>query len=149
MPAGKIGRIDGMTISPELIAPCGMNCALCIAYQREKDQCCGCNLDDKNKPKSCIRCIIVNCELRKQTESGFCYECPKFPCPRMKQLDKRYRTKYRMSMLENLEYIRLNGLKRFIEFESERWRCQNCGQPVSVHRTYCLQCGVDTSAYPV
>ncbi|HDP68638.1 MAG TPA: DUF3795 domain-containing protein [Candidatus Marinimicrobia bacterium] len=136
-------------IITKLIAPCGMNCALCMAFQREKNHCSGCNLDNENKPKSCVRCIIVNCELRKQTASGFCYECSKFPCHRMKQLDKRYRTKYRMSMLENLEYIRLNGLKRFIGFESERWRCQNCGQLVSVHRTYCLHCGVDTSAYPV
>ncbi|MGC9365390.1 MAG: DUF3795 domain-containing protein, partial [Fidelibacterota bacterium] len=97
----------------------------------------------------CIHCVIVNCELRKQTESVFCYECPKFPCARMKQLDKRYRTKYRMSMLENLEYIRANGLKKFIEYESGRWRCQNCGRLVSVHQTYCLHCGVDTSGYPV
>ncbi len=133
----------------KLIAPCGMNCALCMAYQRMKDRCSGCNLGGKNKPGYCIRCFIVNCELRKQTESGFCYECPKYPCARMKQLDKRYRTQYRMSMLENLEYIRANGLKKFIEYESGRWRCQNCGRLVSVHRTYCLHCGVDTSAYPV
>ena len=135
-------------IIAELIAPCGMNCALCMAFQREKNHCNGCNLDNENKPKSCVRCIIVNCELRKQTASGFCFECPKYPCARMKQLDKRYRTKYRMSMLENLEYIRLNGLKRFIEFESERWRCQNCGQLVSVHRTHCIHCKTDTSGYP-
>ncbi len=137
-----------MTISSDLIASCGMNCALCMANQRTKDHCNGCNLGGQNKPNYCIRCIIVNCELRKQTASGFCYECPKYPCARMKQLDKRYRTKYRMSMFENLEFIKTKGLDAFIEYESTRWRCQNCGQLVSVHRTKCLYCGADTAAYP-
>jgi len=35
----------------ELIAPCGMNCALCMAYQRQKNHFNGCNLDNNNKPK--------------------------------------------------------------------------------------------------
>lgn len=135
-------------ILAELIAPCGMNCALCMAFQREKNHCNGCNLDNENKPKSCVRCIIVNCELRKQTASGFCYECPKYPCARMKQLDKRYRTKYRMSMLENLEYIKIHGLDEFVNYEKKRWTCNNCGQLVSVHRTYCIHCKTDTTGYP-
>lgn len=138
-----------MAIAAALIAPCGMNCALCMAYQRKKDRCSGCNLDDTNKPKSCIRCIIVNCELRKQTASGFCYECPKYPCARMKQLDKRYRTKYHMSMRENLEFIKSNGLDAFVQYETKRWQCRNCGQLASVHRTKCLYCGADTAAYPI
>ena len=31
-----------MGSAKELIAPCGINCGTCIAYQREKNRCCGC-----------------------------------------------------------------------------------------------------------
>jgi hypothetical protein len=123
-----------------LIAPCGMNCGICLAYLREKNRCEGCWADDTNKPKSCINCIIKNCELLEKTESKFCYDCEKFPCKRLKQLDKRYRTKYHMSMLENLANIKIHGLENFVEMEHERWKCGQCGGMICVHRQYCLNC---------
>ena len=78
----------------ELIAPCGMNCRLCMAFQRKKNKCIGCNSDDCTKPAYCLHCIIKNCVTIQNSSSGLCYECDKFPCRRLKQLDKRYRTKY-------------------------------------------------------
>ena len=140
---------DNQKLSAELIAPCGMNCALCMAYQRKKNHCNGCNLDNTNKPKSCVRCIIVNCELRKQTASGFCYDCPKYPCARMKQLDKRYRTKYRMSMLSNLDFIKTRGMDAFLNLEYQRWTCSTCGELVSVHRENCQHCGITVPDNPI
>ena len=90
----------------DLIAPCGMNCGLCIGYIRKKNPCGGCfKKDDENKPSQCRSCSIVNCESLAKTKSGFCYECKKYPCARLKNLDKRYREKYGMSMIENLLYI--------------------------------------------
>lgn len=123
-----------------LIAPCGMNCGICIGYQRERKPCSGCRGADTNKPKGCRTCTITNCELLVKTESKFCYDCEKYPCARLKQLDKRYRTKYKMSMLENLENIRKNGLDKFILSEKERWKCEQCGGSICVHRGYCLNC---------
>ena len=125
----------------ELIAPCGMNCGICMAYLRDKRKCPGCHGDDSNKPVSCIKCIIKNCESLKAGESGFCFECPKYPCRRLRQLAKRYRTKYAMSMLENLERIRNIGLQEFIEVEKARWRCSKCDGTICVHRGYCYDCG--------
>jgi len=132
-----------MTTTSELIAPCGMNCAICLAYLRTKNHCPGCRGDDTYKQASCRsdRCTIVQCTLRQATESGFCYECPKYPCRRMKDLDKRYRTKYRMSMLENLAFIRDTGLNAFVNKETERWRCPTCGTTICVHRKACQNCG--------
>ena len=130
-----------MTSDAGLIAPCGMNCALCLGYQRTKNHCPGCHGDDIIKQVSCRRCTIKSCELRLATVSGFCYECPKFPCRRLKDLDKRYRTKYGMSMLDNLAFIRDKGLGAFVEKESERWRCPVCGDTVCVHRRLCPGCG--------
>ncbi len=126
-----------------LIAPCGMNCGICIGYLRKKKPCSGCfTKDDVSKPKQCRSCIIVNCDLLAKTESGFCFDCHKYPCTRLKQLDKRYKNKYGMSMLENLNFIKENGLKAFLKNEELRWTCKNCGAGVSVHRDYCLQCKV-------
>lgn len=123
-----------------MIAPCGMNCSICLAHLREKRRCNGCWGTDENKSKHCIQCIIKNCEFLAKTKSKFCYECEKYPCLRLKQLDKRYRTKYKMSMIENLQYIRDNGLINFIEKEQIRWKCNSCGGTICVHRGFCLDC---------
>lgn len=124
-----------------LIAPCGMNCGICIAHMRDKNKCFGCNSESGYKASSCINCIIKNCEHIKSSESGFCYDCEKYPCKRLKQLDKRYRTKYRMSMIENLDTIRKFGMAEFLKSENEKWKCTNCGARVSAHRNNCLSCG--------
>jgi len=124
-----------------LIAPCGMNCGLCIGHLREKRPCGGCfKIDDKNKPKVCRSCKIVNCDLLAETKSGFCYDCEKYPCTRLKNLDKRYRTNYGMSMIENLAYIKDYGLNKFLRNEEDKWKCKVCGAGLSVHRDFCLNC---------
>ncbi len=130
-----------ISIKSTMIAPCGMNCALCYAHQRVKSQCPGCHGDDTNMPKSCVRCIIRNCEIIAASKSKFCFECTKFPCARLKQLDKRYRTKYGMSMIANLENIKESGIRSFIRDEKEKWRCSECGGLICVHRTSCIYCG--------
>lgn len=125
----------------ELIAPCGMNCGLCIGHLREKRPCGGCfKIDDENKPKVCRSCKIINCDLLAKTESEFCYDCEIYPCARLKNLDKRYRTNYGMSMIENLTYIKNNGLGEFLKKEEDKWKCKVCGFGLSVHRNSCLNC---------
>jgi hypothetical protein len=123
-----------------LIAPCGMNCGICLGYLREKNHCSGCRDDNKSYPAYCVSCIIKNCALLRETESGFCYECIKYPCRRLKQLDKRYRTRYGMSMIENLIFIREEGVAAFTEKERVRWTCPRCGATLCVHRKFCLSC---------
>ena len=125
----------------ELIAPCGMNCGICMAYLRKERRCPGCRGDDTSKSASHLKCIIKNCEVIKTNKSGFCFECAEYPCRRLRQLDKRYRTKYAMSMIENLESIKKIGLVAFVEEEKERWRCLKCGGTICVHRGYCYSCG--------
>jgi len=130
-----------MSAEIQLIAPCGMNCGICLAYLRKERHCPGCHGADTNKAASCIKCVIRNCEMIKISRSKFCYDCGRYPCPRLKQLDKRYRTRYRMSMIENLEGIKSIGLQAFIANEKKRWRCNKCGGVICVHRGYCLVCG--------
>lgn len=115
-----------------------MNCGLCIGYLREKNPCGGCfKNDDLHKPKLCRSCYITNCKKLVETESGFCFDCKIFPCARIKKLDKRYRTKYSMSMIENLEYIQNHGIEKFLVNEEKRWKCEKCGSGLCVHRKFC------------
>lgn len=122
-----------------LIAPCGMNCALCMAHLREKNHCPGCGDEAIG---SCQKCIIKNCTILTRNKWLFCSDkCEKFPCTRLKNLDKRYRTKYNMSMLDNLKYIKDNGIRMFLAKEKEKWTCQKCHATICVHRGFCLKCG--------
>jgi hypothetical protein len=123
-----------------MIAPCGMNCGTCIAYLRVKNRCPGCRIKSEDKAISVKRCIITWCDLLEKTDSKFCYDCEKFPCKRLKQLDKRYRTKYSTSFIENLTIIKEKGLTEFLAFESKRRACKNCGSVLSVHREHCIVC---------
>lgn len=124
-----------------LIASCGMNCGLCIGFLRKKNPCAGCfKIGDVNKPKSCRSCAIANCEKLVATDSGLCYECQIFPCARLKRLDKRYRTKYGMSMVENLNFIKKKGMEGFLKREEQRWVCKFCGEGLCVHRSFCFAC---------
>lgn len=132
----------------DLIAPCGMNCSLCISYQAMTN--------DMNKKgfhkKYCQGCIPRGencthmgdaCDLLKEGKVRFCYECNSFPCKRLKSLDKRYSTKYRMSMIRNLGSIRDEGMEVFLDKEAEIWKCAECGGIICCHNGLCLNCDMD------
>lgn len=131
-----------------LIAPCGMNCALCISYQTDKV-----DLNHKGfHKKSCPGCIPrgkhcvflkSHCNLLGNGLIRFCYECDDFPCERLKLLDKRYRTKYHMSMIDNQAYIRDNGLESFLNKEAAKWSCKICGGTICCHNGLCLRCDLE------
>ena len=125
-----------------LIASCGMDCGICLGHLREKNKCPGCREMDAYKLSYGRKCIIRSCQILKKNNWKFCSDkCEKFPCTRLKNLDKRYRTKYGMSMLENLEHIKKFGIKNFVKFEQKRWKCPKCGELFCVHRDFCLKCG--------
>lgn len=123
----------------EHIAPCGINCATCLGYLRSKNTCVGCKIVG-NKLNHCQVCSICNCENLLKTQTKLCFECEVFPCKRLKQLDKRYRTKYSTSLIGNLESIRELGMSAFLQKEEAKWHCTNCGGTICVHRGICLSC---------
>jgi hypothetical protein len=124
-----------------LIACCGMNCGICRGYLREKKKCPGCRGSNENKSLSCVNCKIKICNESNKNKLKFCFECDKFPCQRIKQMDKRYRTRYNMSTIENLENIKKFGLREFVKNEKIRWTCSKCGGTICVHQGYCSNCG--------
>ena len=125
----------------ELIARCGTICGICMAHLWEKNHCPGCRLLKTDMPISIARCKIRSCDVFKKGTFTFCFECSDFPCQSLKHLDKRYRTKYGMSQIENLGYIKENGLDAFLKNEKRHWICAFCGGTICVHRGYCYNCG--------
>lgn len=131
-------RVEPTDLKTELIAPCGMNCGLCMSYLRDKNTCAGCRAGDAGKAKSVLACTIRSCET--VADSGTCADCTTLPCPRLRRLDARYRQKYRMSMLENLRVIREQGVESLVESERTRWACPECGGVQCVHTAECVYC---------
>lgn len=129
---------------PELIAPCGMNCGICMAYLREKNKCTSCRGSDENKPITRAKCKIKTCG---KLDSKFCYDCEDFPCDRLVHLDNRYRNKYGMSMIENLASIQKDGISQFLKKEEERWKCPACGGVICVHNRMCYACNQSAGAF--
>lgn len=132
--------INSLLQNPGIIAPCGMNCALCLAFQRKNRKCPGCLEESPEKTPSRQACIIRNCPTIRENLSHLCYECEKMPCKRLKQLDTRYRQKYGMSMIDNLIEIRDQGMDAFLAHQSEKYTCTNCQGLMCVHRSCCLTC---------
>ena len=106
----------------KLIAPCGMNCKLCVAYLREKNKCPGCNYQGKPNSDYYKKCTIKNCNIIKNKNWKFCSpKCEKFPCVRLKNLDQRYKTKYQMSMIDNLNLINNKGVREFLRQQKNKY----------------------------
>lgn len=134
-------------MNQNLIAPCGMNCSLCVAYQFgdldlnkqgfNKKYCAGCVPSKK-------KCYMkAGCDSLGKGKARFCFECDQFPCQKLKSLDKRYRTKYHMSMIENLESIKKNGIEKFLQDQKSKWTCPECGGLICCHNGLCLNCNLD------
>ena len=135
-------------LKAELVAPCGMNCGVCKGYlaysrnlpaeirkARRTSYCAGC----RPRGKLCAY-IKGNCsKLRKQTIQ-FCYECEDFPCQRLQTIDRRYRTRYNTSLIDNLNQIKQFGIDEFLEKEEVKWRCSRCGGTISIHNSHCYDC---------
>ena len=94
----------------ELIAPCGMNCGICKGYlayihgvprQRGKvSWCAGC----VPRAKNCY--IKRGCKKLTKHQIQSCSECDTMPCEKLAHLDKRYRERYGMSMVENQKTLK-------------------------------------------
>jgi hypothetical protein len=44
-------------------------------------------------------------------------------------------------MIENLEYIKDHGIRKFLRNEDARWTCPKCGGRICVHDGFCVVCG--------
>jgi hypothetical protein len=135
---------------PELVAPCGMNCAICRAYiaythgiprvRGKITYCAGC----VPRAKNCY--IKRNCKKLDKHQIQSCSECATMPCEKLAHLDKRYRERYSMSMVENLKLLKVKGMDEFLKSQAEKYTCPSCGDVVCVHDAKCYSCGYKTKA---
>ena len=131
---------NSVFLDPKLVAPCGIHCGTCYAYLRGKRKCPGCRYLDNPLPNFRHRCKIATCQTLAETKSGFCYDCDKIYCRRLKDLDKRYRTRYNTGLIQNLALIKEKGMTRFLDLEIKKRICLNCGSIISIHRESCSTC---------
>lgn len=129
------------------IAPCGLICDLCLYFQREKNRCVGCN-GKGDKPHYCTVCKIILCPEKNGNEKKLCNKCSKFPCIKMKILNKRYSQKYGESNIQNFQLINQIGIIPFINEEKKKWICAGCGKLLCVHRDKCSFCETVNPNYP-
>lgn len=126
-------------ISPEMVAPCGICCTFCYVAQKKKKACPGCRATGEGKPNHCRKCKIKDCIEEKGLT--LCSECSDFPCILIKRMDTSYRTRYRESLVKNMELIKEQGMENFLASEAQRLRCPTCGGAVSMHDKLCSECG--------
>ena len=130
--------------SAELVAPCGMNCAVCRAYlaynhgvprkRGSVTHCSGCLPRGKN-------CFIKRaCKKLSKKEVRFCYECEDMPCEGVDRVDRRYRARYSVSFVGNLREIEERGIDAFLQSQEAKFKCSACGDVVSVHDGKCYAC---------
>ena len=128
----------------DLVARCGANCAICIAYF-------GYRMDGKKRVQPCAGCrparkncafIMRDCTPLRKGEIEFCFECDEFPCENLLNLEENYRKRFDMSMIENLNFIKNKGMDEFLRQQEERYRCPECGGVICVHDGKCYSCGV-------
>ena len=128
----------------QLIAPCGMNCRICIAFfgytmngKKRKMKCIGC----KTTAKSCAH-LKKYCKKLTKKEIEYCYQCSDFPCKQLQKLDNKYRERFDMSMIDNLKHIKENGMKSLLQKQEEKYKCPKCGGVICVHNGKCYSCDI-------
>ena len=128
-----------MEMKEDLIAVCGMNCRVCVGYigytmsgKKRKDPCPGCRFTDKS-------CAFIKRHCRKtlKKEVNYCFECEDFPCEVLGKLDKNYRERYKMSMIDNLNFIKKKGISEFLKSQEGKYRCDRCDGIICVHNGKC------------
>ncbi len=149
-----------------LAAACGTYCGACPAYlakhgvdERKRSSsarapaqkgippanwmdgllCDGC-LSGGTLAPHCQRCDIRLHALNTQKDAR-CTDCKELPCSRMTNLINMGRYLHRQEYLPNLEKIRTMGVQAWVKKEEARWRCPQCGLPMSWYDATCARCG--------
>lgn len=135
---------DLTPISEKLIAPCGMNCAICSRYLSyinglKRSQCSGCRTRNADCAYLFVKCTGIN-NNSKTPGAPFCFECSQFPCKQLKRMDDRYRSNYHMSVIANLLSINEIGVQCFVEEQYKKYQCSTCGGLISIHNRKCFKC---------
>jgi len=170
-------RIEDCKGNEHLAAVCGTYCGACPAYiakHSEDEQikmrlqkrlssgpvkalktipdpswmdgilCDGC-LSSGQIPFHCQSCAMKVCAANKQNVTR-CSDCKELPCYRITNMINTGLL-HRAEYLPNLEKIREMGVQEWVKYEEERWRCPQCGLPMSWYDAECARCGEPRSEH--
>jgi len=133
-------------MNKNLASFCGIYCGACPSYIRSS--CLGCRSDNRTqKRKSKWSCLIRKC-CQEEKNLDLCIECEDYPCKNLEKLknshlkDEKY--DYRHQIFYNLVRIKKNGLKDWLEEQSEIWLCSKCGGRIIFYENKCTDCGEKT-----
>jgi len=152
MPKKPSKTTDAKNMDPSvLVAPCGMNCAVCACYLAGQNhlksqgvripECAGCRI--RGKQCAYLKKYKPSCAALLNSETGFCFHCPDFPCSHLKGIDARYQSRYRTSLIGNLQCIKERGVAKFLEAQAKQWRCPTCGGTICCHNGLCFRCDLE------
>jgi len=150
-------------VNRNLVGRCGLYCGACIIHRAYKDserlrltiakennckpeeiRCEGCqtvltngwDVKDQEWGKNCK---IVRCLQAKGLD--FCNECDTYPkCEKFHEIADGC-LKHGENLIENLKKIKAGKIEEWLQEEEQKWRCQKCGKPISMHLTECHWCG--------
>lgn len=131
-------KMDKEKIDTIMFAHCGMNCKVCYKHCYHKKPCEGCLKSDVGKPEHCRDCNIKDCV--KQKGLSYCFECAEYPCKQIKSLEKSYNKRYQESLIKNSDFVRMNGLEKFMEQQKKVYTCPKCEGVISLHDRECSEC---------
>ena len=126
-------------IDNSILSTCGVNCLACSAHLSLKDPCPGCRASDEEiTRKSCRDCMKKKCAF----EQGYnwCFECGRFPCSKVRSLNKRYLRNYNVDLIQNGADAK-QDMQTFLHQQKLRFTCTVCGGIVDQHRCRCSECG--------
>ena len=158
---------ENNTNKEHLVAVCGTYCGACFAYiarngedeqvksklqkglssgprklSMENFGCDGC-LSNGKIAAHCQSCVMRKCAEEKQGVTR-CSDCTDFPCSLITDFNNDGRL-HHAELLDNLRQIRKMGVNKWVKYEEERWRCPQCGLPVSWYDSECARCGTPRS----
>ena len=149
----------------KLVAACGLYCGACEIYRTQEDgnqaktkeimngmntrggtsftlddmKCDGCAAGGKINTW-CKGCGIRACAKQKQKNARCSPECPDYPCSLLIKFANDGMTHHK-EIIENLQHLNKDGLKKHAAQEEKRWRCSGCGKPMSWYDKQCSSCG--------
>ena len=115
---------------------CGLYCGACGA-----NDCGGCQSDFIDE---WVRgCKFRQCTGKKNIE--FCCFCDDYPCKALHEF-MNDQWPHHWTMEPNLDFIKKNGAKKWLNAQKEEWSCDNCGAEIKWYQKNC-SCGQRLEAW--
>ena len=149
----------GMTNS-NLLSRCGIYCGGCYVYLAYKEgggfldsiseklmipkdeiRCEGCTGPAESLWRNCRECRLLPCLEERGYE--FCFECPEFEeasCDKYEGLS-RFCLERGEDIRASMRRIGNGGADAWLREQDRKWRCSQCGEPISWYEETCHHCG--------